>query len=793
MNIAHPPKENKLGQSRIILAQTRGPTEKKIIADWLHNNLIAQPGYDREIIYIDYPKLDASRTTQRLHQRLARGDNPTLCPVRVAWLPKTRNGKPQVYLRDLVTIGDPRSPREYAKRLIAKQHPERVRILEGEPATLTELRGILEQQRPGDAEHKLAHFVVRRATLALERASSQLLGPQYKMPKLVLEEIRSSRRFQEGLRQLAEDKQLALTQAEQLAEKALRELASGFTPLGLDFNLIMGRFLYRRGYAEKLDIDPGQIEAVRAALRGKPGIILPSHRSNMDVGVMTVAMHEAGLPRTSTLGGINMSFWPMGYIMRRSGVIFIRRDIRSDPVYRWVLKEYLGYMVEKRFSLQWYIEGTRSRTGKSLPPKLGLLKYVVDAYREGRCEDIALIPAATTYDQLNEVKDYAGEAMGVAKKKEDLKWMLNYFKSSRGRFGRIYVRFGEPLSLSSYFGSQQDARQLSDSDYHLALQKLAFEISWRINQATPITAISLITMTTLSAFRRALSFEQLKMVLKEFVLYIERNDAPMTASAKRLLRDEGVQEELEALIGQGLIHAETEGPEPVYTINHDAHVAASYYRNWIIHHFLDSAIAEMALTAAAESGNPEQALNTFWESAFQLRDLLKFDFFFLEKNQFRDGLTQRLQRVDKNWEQALGKGRESTLALLAAMQPTTSDSVLRSFLESYWVVAVCLEMQAENKISDSGAFFKFCAGAARQYLLQKRIMHSEAASIHLFKTGLQIAQNRGVVDSDGNYQRRQGSAYIEELETLLQLNEQRFASARRHFNQRFYQRVEQHD
>jgi glycerol-3-phosphate O-acyltransferase len=780
------------GQRRIFLAQTRGRTERKIIEAWLQKKTSQQADADIEVLYIDYPKLDASRTTWQLRQRLAKGDNPALCPLRVAWLPKARNGKHQVYLRDLVFTGDPRAPHPYAKYLIARYQPERVHVLEGEPATISELREIWEQQRASNAEDEFAHFVVRRATLALERAASQLLGPQYKMPKLVREEIRASSRFQTGLQQLAQQKKLPIAQAEALADKALKELASGFTPLGLDVNLTMGRILYRRGYVEQLDIDPQQIETVRAAVNGKPAIILPSHRSNMDVGVMSVALHEAGLPRTSTLGGINMSFWPMGYIMRRSGVIFIRRDIRSDPVYRWVLKEYLGYMVEKRFSLQWYIEGTRSRTGKSLPPKLGLLKYVVDAYRDGRCEDIALIPASTTYDQLNEVKGYAGEAMGVAKKKEDLKWMINYFKSAHGRFGRIYVRFGHPLSLSSYLGSPEHASQLSDSEYHLALQKLAFEISWRINQATPITAISLITMTALSAFRQALSFEQLKMALREFVLYTKRNEAPMTASAQRLLYDEGIQEELDALISQGLIHAETDGPEAVYTINHDAHVAASYYRNWIIHHFLDSAIAELALTAAANN-NGDNSLTVFWQTALQLRDLLKFDFFFLEKNQFRKTLNEHLLKVDPDWEQAVEDGPETTHELLAAMQPITADSVLRCFLESYWVVAVCLELRADKNTVGDANFFQFCAGTARQYLLQKRIIHSEAASLHLFKTGLQIAENRGVIDDNASYQPRLGHEYIEELEALLQLSDQRFNSARRNFNQRFFNRVKNHD
>ena len=95
-----------------------------------------------------------------------------------------------------------------------------------------------------------------------------------------------------------------------------------------------------------------------------------------------------------------MAFWPYGTIFRRAGRIFIRRDIKNDPVYRWVLREYLGYLVEKRFTLEWYIEGTRSRTGKLAPPKLGLLRYIADACREGRTDDVAMVPVSIVYDQL---------------------------------------------------------------------------------------------------------------------------------------------------------------------------------------------------------------------------------------------------------------------------------------------------------------------------------------------------------------------------------------------------------
>ena len=143
----------------------------------------------------------------------------------------------------------------------------------------------------------------------------------------------------------------------------------------------------------------------------------------------------------------------MGPIMRRAGYIFLRRDIRENATYRFVLREYLAYLIERRFNLSWFPEGTRSRTGKLLPPKLGLLTYVVDAYRQGRIDDIMLVPVALVYDQVYETKDFAKEAKGAKKKPENLGWMLRYLRSLRTPYGKAYLRVAEPLSMREALGA----------------------------------------------------------------------------------------------------------------------------------------------------------------------------------------------------------------------------------------------------------------------------------------------------------------------------------------------------
>ena len=227
-------------------------------------------------------------------------------------------------------------------------------------------------------------------------------------------------------------------------------------------------------------------------------MLLFSHRSYLDGVIVPVAMQENRLPPVHTFAGINLSFGFMGPLMRHSGVIFIRRKL-DDPLYKYVLRQFVGYIVEKRFNLSWSIEGTRSRTGKMLPPKLGLLAYVADAYLDGRSDDILLQPVSISFDQLHETAEYAAYARGGEKTPEGLSWLYNFIKAQGERnYGKIYVRFPEAVSMREYLGEPHGPMATDDAAKRLALQKMAFEVAWRILRVTPVNATALVSALLLT-------------------------------------------------------------------------------------------------------------------------------------------------------------------------------------------------------------------------------------------------------------------------------------------------------
>lgn len=439
-------------EDTLVLASTATPVEMELIMGWLGQQRARHPDSKFDILKLpprNAPPAALMALVEQLEPGFASspqsGEDRSIVPVRVIWLPpadRSRAGK----VAALLPGRDPYHPSQRQQRRILRTDPRRARVVAGESAKVSELR---QQWRDTTvAEHKrdFAQFVSRRALLALARAEYRILGPQYKSPRLVKPEMLASARFRAGL-----DRIPGATVED--AGKMLDELSTGWSQVSVDLVSVLGR-LASRGFDPEFDYDEYQVAAMRAALEAHPAVLLFSHRSYIDGVVVPVAMQDNRLPPVHMFGGINLSFGLMGPLMRRSGMIFIRRNIGNDPLYKYVLKEYVGYVVEKRFNLSWSIEGTRSRTGKMLPPKLGLMSYVADAYLDGRSDDILLQGVSICFDQLHEITEYAAYARGAEKTPEGLRWLYNFIKAQGERnFGKIYVRFPEAVSMRQYLGA----------------------------------------------------------------------------------------------------------------------------------------------------------------------------------------------------------------------------------------------------------------------------------------------------------------------------------------------------
>jgi glycerol-3-phosphate O-acyltransferase len=385
-----------------------------------------------------------------------------------------------------------------------------------------------------------------------------------------------------------------------------------------------------------------------------------------------------------------------------------------------------------------------------LPPRFGMLAYVVDAYRRGKGEDVVLIPVSIAYDQIQDVGDYVAEQRGAAKQRESFRWFLGVLRKTGGHYGRIHINFGEPLPLSQAVGARQPGGDPAADEKNLELQKIAFEVCVRVNRATPITPISLVTLALLGVHDRALTVEETVAALRNLVEYVRRNHLPTTGDLDLETAD-GVRRTLDALTENDVVTCFDEGLVPVYAIGADQHLAAAYYRNTIIHFFLNLSIAELALLGAADPNPPSSLARkstsaAFWEEAMRLRDMLKFEFFFADKEEFRAELQREMAGQDPQWEARLEHGPGAAEELARRIQPFSSHRILRPFVEAYRVVADQLLLHPADAPVDEKAFLSKCLGLGKQYRLQRKIRSSESVSKVLFETALKLAGNRNLLD-----------------------------------------------
>ncbi|MGH9122807.1 MAG: 1-acyl-sn-glycerol-3-phosphate acyltransferase, partial [Acidimicrobiales bacterium] len=407
-----------------------------------------------------------------------------------------------------------------------------------------------------------------------------------------------------------------------------------------------------------------------------------SHKSYLDPFILRGALGRAGLPCNHILGGVNVSFWPMGPVLRRSGVVFIRRSIKDDAVYKLALRSYLGHLVERRYNLEWYLEGGRSRTGKLRPPRLGVLAYLVEAFRErspgspglSGPDDLLLVPVSIAYDHLAEVAAMAAEEHGAEKKPESFGWMLRYIRSQGQHLGKAYVNVAEPLSLRH---ARTDTKLAPDK---IVVGKIAFEVLHRINRVTPVTPPSLVTLALLGTGDRALTAAEIRSVLDPLLDYVEIRKLPQ-AGAFGALRPA-----LDALVGTKVVTRFAGGAEPVYAIGEDQHLVAAYSRNRIIHFFVTRAITELVLLDLVRGPKEGDLAARAWAEALRLRDLLKYEFFFANKAEFAEELRAELAILDPDWERKAGDPTAIATGL-AGLPLLLGHRVLGSFLEAYMVVA----------------------------------------------------------------------------------------------------------
>ena len=589
---------------------------------------------------------------------------------------------------------------------------------------------------------------VRRARDLARSALPRSVGERLPAaPPQEVTELLHDKRFQRAVAEAADEQGRPEEEVWEEVKGYLHEMAAAHDDRASQGWARMGEWFLR---AYDVLVDEDDMQALKRLDRSHSLALAFSHRSYLDGMVIPNALMARRFSPTYTFGGANLNLPVIGPFASRTGMIFIRRSTQEIPVYRLALRSYIRQMVTNKRNLAWSIEGGRTRTGKLRPPVHGILKYLTDAVEDqgegDQGPDVQVVPVSVVYDQLHEVSLMTQEARGASKSPEDWRWLVRFARLQRNRLGRAYLTVGEPFSLRE----RMDALAAEGVTGHQAVERVALDISHRLNRATPVTVTAIVSLALLGA-DRALTVDEVLETVEPLAAYIDARQWPVAGAAD--LRDRStIRRALAELARSGVLTAYDGGTEPVWKIGDDQHLVAAFYRNTVIHILVERAIGELALLTVSELEPdaelpPGGALQVGWEEAKRMRDLLKFEFFFPGRAGFEEDLRTELRLL-------VGEGAGSDMGdmtparareLLVTARPHLSHLVLRPFLDAYLVLADRLADHGDSAVEED-ALLADALAVGRQWALQRRVASAESISLELFRTAIALARHKGLLE-----------------------------------------------
>ena len=421
--------------------------------------------------------------------------------------------------------------------------------------------------------------------------------------RLVLEESLATGRSEESIRQEV--------------RKAFSHIAARFSFPVVRLSRSIFNLATRRIFSG-IDIRSEDLERIRHAIRQGTPILIPCHRSHFDYLLLSSVCYENDLPIPHIVAGDNLAFWPLGAYFRRVGAFFIKRSFGDDRIFPVVFSRYLQQLVRDGFPVEFFIEGGRSRTGKLLPARLGVLSMVLDAAETTRADHaVSLLPIAITYEQIAEGKVYARELSGEKKKAEDIGQVVKARRVFGKRFGRVYIRVGEPILASEAaerWGSLPRERRSE------VLQRTGERLLYRIARNEVVLPSGLVAMALLCQSRRGVR----QSVLRSRVTRLDDLLRAMGAKPAASLTHGGwaVQQALARFQHQGLVARLEDEADDIIQILEDQRSELDYYKNGLIHFVAPMSLLAAAAAAAADDDghlNEGELFRLFRTQVFLLR------------------------------------------------------------------------------------------------------------------------------------------------------------------------------
>ena len=445
------------------------------------------------------------------------------------------------------------------------------------------------------ADERISQKLARIAKMHFARQRISATGPRLPNRQAMFNKLLQLPVVLQAIEDEAKAKKLPREKARKEAEKILHEIAADTNHTSLRLADRFLGWLWNKLYQ---GIQVENADRVRKlALDGHEIVYVPCHRSHIDYLLLSYVLYHQGLVPPHIAAGINLNFWPAGPLFRSWGAFFIRRTFKGNRLYSTLFREYLAELFHRGYSVEYFIEGGRSRTGRLLTPKTGMMSMTLQALQQSQTRPISVVPVYVGYEHVIEVDTYAKELRGAAKEKENAGLVLRVIKKLRN-LGKGFVNFGEPITLGAYL-NQHYPEWKEETDerptwFNKAVDSVSHQVMININKAAAVNAMNLTGTALLSSRQRALAREQLLEQLGSYQQFLKN----VPYSEDVILPTETPEEMLEHVLGLDRVGVlvEKDNFGELVRLERNSAVLMTYYRNNIQHLFvLPSLVASLVL------------------------------------------------------------------------------------------------------------------------------------------------------------------------------------------------------
>ncbi len=588
---------------------------------------------------------------------------------------------------------------------------------------------------PEDDEERLVKRLTRAVQIFLLREERVVLGPALLPRRQVKALVLENEELTQVIRRLARERGVA-------PEKLRKEAAGYFDEMAADFNGILfgivAYFFIKIWNRMFSGLVPIGFDEVVEKVRRHPVVLVPCHRSHFDYLIISYLFHQHFVSPPHIAAGINMAFWPMGALFRASGAYFIRRSFGDNELYKTVFKQYLKFLIRDGYTQEFFIEGGRSRTGKIMTPRLGMLSAIVNAYLAGVRSDLYLVPVSIHYGRIVEEESYQRELSGAEKERESFGALLRARRFLRQRYGQVYLSFAEPMSLHDLLGDRKQVfaqgagRPEVEEEKRRFVQKLGFQILREVNRCSVAGATSVSATVLLGAARGGKRYSEYVAQANALAAYVKHRGIIPTASLERNIGD--FRESLGFLSTSGLIEIIRRGREEIIVARDDKRLALDFYKNNLIHAFLLPALVVFALRTerTAEEDVVEEV--RWW------LDLFRYEFALPERGELEALVAEELSYLRTQRAVDEDGNLDLTHPLVRALA-----GLLDNFREAYWVVARTLNDCLPEAGIDEKALAEEYQRSYEAAMKLNEVLRSEGNTVVLLRNAVNRYRELGFV------------------------------------------------